>query len=367
MSEVPVFNAKDNARFLLNYAKGHHAGAFATPLAKDLNPDNCASLHNGARRTVYVHKRLTRTSTRKDFTGRKYTLPVGATVITHLARTFDAPVPDLASFDYVYAYSEDRTLTAGMLAQGREPVAFAVSASSELVACWGRAGAGHDYQPVDLMTVGEVTDPLPDHDPKVLRAEVVALNEWHDDFPFYSDGSWSALNLRGFYPDDPTRGIKPAEMPRKWKDDNAADLARQCDWTALADRCPTIVNLVKQVAWWPNLERVRLLRMAGRDGQGGVLRRHTDITDRNAGTQDGHIARFHIPIVTHPDIKLSAWNIWGSRRNLHLRENGCYYLDARKPHAVTNPTGVDRVHLVVDVVASPTVRQHIAQANELVA
>ena len=35
------------------------------------------------------------------------------------------------------------------------------------------------------------------------------------------------------------------------------------------------------------------------------------------------------------------------------------HLDARKPHAVQNPTGVDRVHLVVDVVSNRAVRELI--------
>jgi hypothetical protein len=174
-----------------------------------------------------------------------------------------------------------------------------------------------------------------------------------------SDGSWSAVSLRGFRRDDPTWGIKPSEMPRTWKADNPEALTYPCEWTVLADECPTMREVVESVSWWNGLERVRLLQMAGRGGKGGTLSRHTDITDREGGTRDGQIVRFHIPLVTHPDIKMHSWDLDGIHRATHLPPWSMWYLDARKPHAVTNPTGVDRVHLVVDVVADPDVRAHL--------
>jgi hypothetical protein len=196
-----------------------------------------------------------------------------------------------------------------------------------------------------------------------VLAEVAAVSQWHDDFPYYSDGSWSAVSLRGFRADDPTWGIKPSEMPKTWQDAHPGSLEYRCGWTVLAQRTPAIRELVESVHWWKGLERVRLLRMEGRGGKGGKLNRHTDITDRAAGTRDGQIVRFHIPLVTDPAIVMHAWDLTGHESATHLEPWKCYYLDARKPHAVTNPTGVDRVHLVVDVVADDSVRAHIKHAE----
>jgi hypothetical protein len=213
-----------------------------------------------------------------------------------------------------------------------------------------------------MVTVGRVPVSIPDALRSQIVSEIQPLTGWDDDYPFYSDGSWSALSLRGFYRDDPTKGVKPSEMPKAWKAENPGDLALECGWTRLADSCPSIVSLIESVSWWGNLERVRLLRMEGRGGKGGALKRHTDITDRAAGTRDGQIARFHIALQTHPDIKMTAWTLDGTPTPIHLAPWDCWYLDQRKPHAVVNPTGVDRVHLVIDVKSDETVREQIASA-----
>lgn len=360
------------ARFMNAYARRYSAGAFATPTASEISklragdPGTRGSFREWPGVMAAV-RQLSRDSYRKDFTGREYKLPSGSTVVTHLAADPDAALPGLDWADAVYAYIEDHNVTHQLRAQGREAMAVRVSASSELIGCWGRAGSGFGYPPEDAATLVQL--PLTvtaDHRAAILR-EVAGLSGWHDDFPFYSDGSWSALSLRGFNPADPQWGIKPAEMSKAWWAENpqAAQYTR-CDWTVLADRCPSITALVKRVGWWGELERVRLLQMAGRGGKGGTLSRHSDVTDRAAGTRNGAIARFHIPLVTHPDITMSGWNLHGRTAAVHLPPWTMWYLDARKPHAVHNRSGVDRVHLVVDVVADSEVRTAIAGGSEWV-
>jgi Aspartyl/Asparaginyl beta-hydroxylase len=220
------------------------------------------------------------------------------------------------------------------------------------------------YPAHDLLMVGHIPEVRvpPDAIGGILE-EVAAVTAWHDDFPFYSDGSWSAVSLRGFRPDDPQWGIKPAEMPRAWREQHPEALDYACDWTTLAQRTPALRQLVEGVTWWGGLERVRLLRMAGRGGRGGVLARHTDVTDKAAGTRDGQVVRFHVPLVTDPRIVMHTWELDGTRLVTHLPAWSCWYLDARKPHAVLNPTGTDRVHLVVDVVADAAVREHLGEAT----
>lgn len=356
--------AKDAARFLQQYAKGYGAGAFATPTAKELatKPGMIVGWDgNGGERTLAVVKQLSRDSARKDFTGRPFLLPKGATVVTHIARTPGARIPDFSQFDYVMGYVEDSELVTGLTEQGRPVKTWRITAASEVIGVWARPGEVDRLEAADAQTITHLPWlTVPAETRQAITREVSAVSQWHDDFPYYSDGSWSAVSLRGFKRDDPRWGIKPTEMPKQWQTEHREALAYQCDWTVLADRTPAIRSFVESVPGWGGLERVRLLRMEGRGGKGGKLGRHTDIGDKAAGTRDGQIVRFHMPVVTDPAIKMHAWDLWGIHRAVHLEPWNLYYLDARKPHAVVNPTGVDRVHLVIDVVVDEIVRGQIA-------
>lgn len=356
---------KEAARVLAHYAKQHHAGAFATPMLKELEQEDyrVATWGSGDSYAVAAWKPLTTTTRRRDFTGANIVLPAGSAVITHFARAPRAPVPDLSWWDYVTTYPEDGVVTEAMRRTGRVSVGTQVSAASEIRTVWGGPGQLRRYPAHDLATITELPWSVPTALREPILGEVASVNSWHDDFPFYSDGSWSAVSLRGFNREDPTWGIKPSEMPRAWKAEHPEALAWRCDWTVLAEQTPTIAALVDSVDWWGELERVRLLRMAARQTKDSVLSRHTDITDRAAGTADGQIVRFHIPLVTHPSIVMHGWTIEGEHLIRHLEQWHCYYLDARKPHAVTNPSPVDRVHLVVDVRCDPDVRRTIGSAH----
>lgn len=371
MTAAPAIPARatdprDAARFMAHYAKHYSAGAFSMPIRSDIIKLQYDGGWFEMPGVMMVVKELARDTIRRDFTGARYVLPAGATVVTHLAAEADAQLPDLSWAAAVYAYIEDDNITRQLRQQGRAVGAVRVSASSEIIGAW-TLGDERPYPEHDAATVRQ----LPFDTSAALRREigreVAGLRGWTDDFPFYSDGSWSALNLRGFKADEPTWGIKPAEMSKAWKVEHPEALAYVCDWTSLAAKtpgCVELVGLLEEVLGGPRLERVRLLQMAGRGGKGGRLSRHTDITDKAAGTANGKIARFHIPLVTDPRITMSAWNLNGKHSATHLPAWTLWYLDARKPHAVTNPTGVDRVHLVVDVEANRTVRDHIAAATE---
>lgn len=43
-------------------------------------------------------------------------------------------------------------------------------------------------------------------------------------------------------------------------------------------------------------------------------------------------------------------------------EGSLVYLDQRKPHAVRNDGAAERIHLVIDTVSTPELRQQIANA-----
>ncbi len=341
------------------YVKNYAAGAFAFPTRKELeaNPEQLRAWDG----VVAVAKTLNRDSGRRDFTGLTFTLKAGAVVYTHVVRTDDAAIPLFADeADYVIAYLDDIKLVQGLQSQGYNLLAATVSASSELKGVF-HIGPATEYPPHDLATVTPIELELGYELFSDMQAEASGLAGFRDDWPLYSDGSWGALCLKGFYPEDPGRDMKPLEMNKKWQVEHPDDLERTCEWTPLAADCPSIMVFLSDVQW-NNTERVRLLQMSGRNGKGGSLGRHTDIGDKNMGTRDGQIVRFHTPLVTDPDIKLHSWDLTGTKTSTHLQEARTYYLDARKPHAVTNPTGVDRVHLVVDVVSSPEVRYWIGRS-----
>lgn len=362
---APPASARDAARFVGAYARNFSAGAFATPTAAEIDKLMADGGWHWWDGVAAASRRLTRSSTRQDFTGRSYVLPEGARIITHLAAVPGAALPSLDEFDCVFAYAEDTHLTRELRAQGREIQAVRISAASEIVNCWGRQGSGYTYPAEDTATLVRIPLDVPDRLRAAIVAEATAIGSWTDDYPYYSDGSWGAVSLRGFNPADPAWGIKPAEMSKAWWAQHPEAVRYdRCGWTVLAEKCPATVDLVRGVSWWGELERVRLLRMAGRGGKGGSLARHTDVTDRAAGTRDGRIVRFHIPLITHPNITMSAWNLRGERFNAHLPAWSMWYLDARKPHAVDNRSGVDRVHLVVDVLADEHARRAIVTGND---
>lgn len=354
-----MVDVAEAARFLDKYAKKYGAGAFATPTRKDLaaKPESIHEWRSGDHLTIAVEQVFSRgKSARMDWRLEHYAMTEN--LATHVGRTPGAPVPDFSEFNHVMAYLEDRELVRGLRDQGFNMQACRITASSELIGCfWKGPEIVHDDWDMATATLVQLDVPARAE----ILDEVSGLTGFRDDWPAYSDGTWGALCLKGFYPEDPGKDMKPTEMPRAWRDEHPEDLKRQCEWTSLAADCPSIVDFVTSVPWWGSgLERVRLLQMSGNNGNGGSLGRHTDIADKFGGTSDGKITRWHIPIVTDPRIKLHTWDLDGIHSERHLEQWNTYYLDARKPHAVTNPTGVDRIHLVVDVVSSPEVRERIA-------
>ena len=359
---------KTAARLLGRYAKPYAQGAFATPTAKDIQDAMAHGRWHEWPDGVYgVSRRLTRDSNRKDWTGRSYTLPQGSRVITFLAAEATAKLPDFDAFSRVYAYAEDDNITHQMISQGREVYAVQITAASNIINCWGRAGSKFLYRPHDLATLARLPVELPESMLSRAAQEARALTGWYDDFPFYSDGSWDALSLRGFNPDDPTWGVKPSEMSKAWwKANPGAGKYSRCQWTRLAEACPAATQIAQFAGNWGELERVRFLRMRAKDGE-GTLSRHTDITDKASGTRDGQIVRFHIPLVTGPKAVMHAWNLRGEQITAHLSFGHVWYLDARKPHAVTNGTGKDRIHLVIDVKSTARCRSLISDGVDVAA
>ena len=182
---------------------------------------------------------------------------------------------------------------------------------------------------------------------------------WQDHYSTYNKGkTWHAVALRGFG-GDPAFIEKPSEMPKKWKTEHHKMLKLECSDTPLFDALPDARLFIDQLQC--RVQRVRLMRLTG---EGGELKRHADIVDKEAGLADGKIARLHYPITTHAEVEFTSWNLNNEPIKTHMRKGRWWYLDVRKPHAAINPANVERVHLVVDAVSNEWLRSFISNHQE---
>jgi hypothetical protein len=199
---------------------------------------------------------------------------------------------------------------------------------------------------------------------QAILAELGAYHAaWADHYSTYNiKNSWSAFALRGYKHDDPTDIVKPSEMPRDWKAANPERLHDTCGETIAASAFPETMAIIRAFCQLYEVrpERVRLMRLLAK---GGELARHSDITDRGAGTKDGQVCRFHIPLRTSPLVQFQMWDQFGNRYTRHMAEGEIWYLDQRKPHrAVNQDQTVERIHLVFDVYANDLLREALAVA-----
>lgn len=208
-----------------------------------------------------------------------------------------------------------------------------------------------DEPALKLLGQGATTEQL-----EACLAEIKAFSpSWEQHYSSYNKRqSWTAIALQGFDPSDPGFIIKPAEMSKGWKQENPERLKSSCAPTPAAAALPTIWQLANSIPG--KLERVRLMRLRASNGE---LTRHADITDRDAGTANGRVARLHIPLQTADGCLFSGWECSGRRRQIHFPAGSLFYLDIRKPHAVKNTSQIDRIHLVIDVICNEQTRELI--------
>lgn len=234
-----------------------------------------------------------------------------------------------------------------------------VSAGSELKGLYMHKRFAPDiYDPIEeqatLLTVdGHFIDA--DDIAVVLEELESAKSLWEQHYSNYNKRkSWTSFCLRGFST-DPTFIIKPAEMSRKWKEENPEKLKWEPVNTSISESFPHTWRIVNRIPG--GKDRVRFMCLRKEDGE---LSRHADITDRDAGVSNGKVARFHIPIVTAPGVKFMAWDARGNKITKTFKAGSLFYLDQRKPHSVLNESGIDRIHLVIDTYSYSEVRKLIA-------
>jgi hypothetical protein len=73
-----------------------------------------------------------------------------------------------------------------------------------------------------------------------------------------------------------------------------------------------------------------------------LMNPHSKI-DPHADQRTADKKRIHIPIITHPDIKL-----YNGGDEIHMEAGKVYMIDHTIEHSVVNPTDCERIHLVID-------------------
>ena len=162
----------------------------------------------------------------------------------------------------------------------------------------------------------------------------------------YSKGDdWTAISLRGYGP-TPLDILKPNVLKSKVKTETVLQ-----DTSLLEEDGFQVINDI--LAKIPStFERVRFMKIKANSGIG----KHSDRIDKDFGIEDGNIVRFHVPIRTNDQVEFCLWE--GKEKLTNYLEVGhYYYVDVRAPHAVTNNSDVDRIHLVIDVYVNDEIRK----------
>lgn len=177
---------------------------------------------------------------------------------------------------------------------------------------------------------------------------------------YNKDDAWSAISLRGFS-EDIQMVEKPSAMTGKHKanyEGKTYTLQNTWLYKEFATELETIISCLNN----PEVERIRFMKLTP---GGGELTRHSDQVDKDIGTADGEIMRFHIPIITNPNVEFSVWNWEGQKQTENMKQGSLWCLDLRKPHTVINNGDSDRIHLVIDILCDDKIRKLIDGTHKL--
>lgn len=190
-----------------------------------------------------------------------------------------------------------------------------------------------------------------------VRDELKQYSQWANHYSSYNKRqSWSAFALRGYDPADPDFIIKPAEMSKKYKEENPERMKAKSQWTEIAKMFPETLAIINSRFFGAIPDRVRFMRLTKGNGE---LARHADITDREAGVLPNKVVRLHIPIYTNNGVIFQSWSHEGKKSIINMQEGSLWYIDVRKPHTAVNNGDQDRVHLVMDFYSNEQLTEFI--------
>jgi hypothetical protein len=372
---IPLARLKKFANKFKAHQGDHVYGAFALTkelaVAEAMDEKRLASVVEAGAVSLAIYRVLKSGSSHTDFAGRKIKIAAGSIILNAfvcdspaLGKTLLKRVKALAPEKplWVEVFEED-PLAKAAVAQipGLRYITTKVMAGSETKGLYTDApGAEALHDAAEDAALCLVRGGFCGKDMLgKIRAEVAAADGFAQHYSNYNKGqTWTAYALRGYNYEDPTFIIKPSEMSRKWKKENASLLDAVSAPTKAVEQFPQTWRVVQRLEKLIGVaDRVRLMRL---DPEKGQLTRHADITDRAAGVRNGAISRLHIPINTNEGVVFQSWDKRGVVAEHHLGAGDLWYLDQRKPHAVKNTGTTERVHLVIDIASNKRLRAAIA-------
>jgi hypothetical protein len=147
------------------------------------------------------------------------------------------------------------------------------------------------------------------------------------------EGSWSAIPLRSIGGAINNIIIAP-DGNKDYRD------------TVLLDQCPYIKEVLAHFKC--PLLAVRLLKLDA----GAVIKEHRDA---ELYFEKGE-ARLHIPVITDDEVYMYL-----DKERVHPRQGECWYMNFNLPHSIENKSAVNRIHLVMDVIADDWLKNVFAQ------
>ena len=184
--------------------------------------------------------------------------------------------------------------------------------------------------------------------------------------------TWSAVALRGYLP--------APEFIESLEENSAYQNKHNEKWLKLFKKSQHGLQNTSLMAQFPEVQkildaivphsaksgnsafkRVRFMKLAPKEGE---LERHTDLTDKSLGIEDGRTIRLHVPIKTNPSVKVTSWGLDNQGSVKHLKLGELWYLNIRCPHKVINAGKTERIHLVIDVVSNESIRALISSATQ---
>jgi hypothetical protein len=275
-----------NIRGLFNRYKPYAFGRFGMPneaeIAQMLTDDEAYELFGDDGTTVVAFmsgKTAKRNSIKQCFGDVELYVSKDDFQIKHL--TFNSLISDStlsewlqqikASTIWIETHAEDTEKLQQLERVGFKRLGSKVSASSELKSILIKTDnhmvrTNHPMSLSDKATLEKLTPTFVDAEMlQELRSDLenyVAKptnHGWADHYSSYNlRKSWSAISLKGFT-NDPEFIIKPAEMSKKWKEDNAALMHNEVRPTEAWDSFPSVHRILQLLGC--ETQRVRLMRV----------------------------------------------------------------------------------------------------------
>lgn len=152
--------------------------------------------------------------------------------------------------------------------------------------------------------------------------------------------NWQGIPLRNGIGSSDADGL---ELTKSLNGPENKRFFKECTDTDIMKKLTYIPKMLDDLKKYLNTDigLVRILKIPATNN----VARHCDgeIFD----LEKGQIYRLHLPIISHPNVKFLI-----NDKNYYMEPGKLYYANVTYPHEIRNNSNIDRVHLVIDVLAT---------------